>query len=206
MAVANTPSKKAHLLCPNLPPKPLPALTKLIDSLLWLANIVNLCDPHVEQGHGHRLVHCRTKHLKIASSATKPREHATKTHSVCTQQEPKKTSNNRWKPPRLSYYVEPNGNPTYNTDSGVGWEIMTHDTEISPKKRKRVQANNPHSEKHNKEQLHPKSWKSLDHITSRDKNFKNRRTAGTRGKTDPPAIAKLKKKHLGRTLRPLENP
>ena len=38
---AHNPLKKAQLLCPTLPPTPQPALTKIIDSNLWLAIITN---------------------------------------------------------------------------------------------------------------------------------------------------------------------
>ena len=39
--LAHAPSKKTQLLCPRLPPTPQPALTKIIDSDLWLAIMTN---------------------------------------------------------------------------------------------------------------------------------------------------------------------
>ena len=38
---AHNPSEKTELLCPTLPPTPQPALTKIIDSDLWIAIITN---------------------------------------------------------------------------------------------------------------------------------------------------------------------
>ena len=62
-----------------------------------------------------------------------------------------------------------------------------HGTEISPKKRKRTQANTSHSEKQNEKRPQPKSCKILDSTNSRGKNDKNKRTPWTLSKTDPPA-------------------
>ena len=66
---ANNPSGKAQLLCPTLPPTPQPALTKIIDSDLWLAIITNsgsdIADTTIP--HPNRSTNCVTPNKQIST-------------------------------------------------------------------------------------------------------------------------------------------
>ena len=166
---AHTPAKKTRLLCPKLPPKPQPALTKLIDSELWLASITSTSDPHVAQAHGS--LPCENTEPKIASPAPNICKRTLGNLADVSSRQPNSKSTCHWNlsrpPPALESKVKPTCKfqehtspedqqnvfgpdirvplaPNREEPRSVCENITTNGKSLPPKKRKRTKANIPH--------------------------------------------------------------